>query len=862
MKAHDNSELAYVLKQNGEVKYKHNTRNTTNLSFLDVEHGKYELELNLPKGYSINDRTFEYNQALTKTKDVKIIVDVNSTGLYQNMSLYFTKRAETKVIFNFVDENGNKIEGLNPVVKNAPVTIKEGKTFITRLRASDLPEGYKFAKVNTYSVEAETIYGSTKEVDVPLKVKDTDVTVSFNVKDLKGSTKFLPQYTYTEVLTEDNKNFKDNGDGTYTYEMPSEKLPLGYKPRLENDGKVVVKKFGSERLLVELERSKGQVRISLQQTNASDKKPVPVLVSEDGIEYELTSNTVLGHGSGEIRRIWETEKTSVPSGKYKLVFRDIENGQNVEILNLYPNLSSKVQELPDKETRLSGKADEEFNLSFDFDQNQFPSLRYVYLGVDVTEEVKRYQIGLEVRGLDNKKISDVKVEVLDKEGNLVNGKFNDNLQYLTDDLDFGTYTVKLSELPENTKAVLNENTFNKAKETENTNEFTLEVSKENLITASSNRVWGAFKLVEDTVIVEYKVNSNAHEDVKLPEAQEVVKGTKIRLPELELPQGKVLLGYNVNGGRYSVTNQAGDEIEINKDTTIVAIITSENARAKFVFHEEEFSGKFSTKTLNTDVIRAFNVSVQDENKGEITSVLSGKELLVAMLSKGTHTFELETPGYEIVKIVDEKGNELIKNTLKYPVRANGDNLGSRTVFIQVKEIEPETPEEPVSVKLTFSPGEGVWADGSTDDRVIEANKGDVIEILEAPVRDGYKFLFWKGSEYQPGDKYTVEGEHAFVAQWEKEEETPEEPETPGEPETPEEPEIPEDPEKEVPLTPLEPAESVEETEKEITKETVEETEKSKKNPSTGDIGVMLSAITLAVSSGALLFTKRNKKEDN
>lgn len=163
MKANDNSESAYVLKQNGEVKYNHNTKNSTNLSFLNVEHGKYELELNLPKGYSINDRTFEYNPALTKTEDGKILVEVNSTKLYQNMSLYFTKRAETRVIFNFVDENGNKIEGLNPVVKNAPLTIKEGKTFITRLNTSDLPKGYKFAKVNTYSVEAETIYVQQKK---------------------------------------------------------------------------------------------------------------------------------------------------------------------------------------------------------------------------------------------------------------------------------------------------------------------------------------------------------------------------------------------------------------------------------------------------------------------------------------------------------------------------------------------------------------------------------------------------------------------------------------------------------------------------------------------------------------------------
>ena len=48
-------------------------------------------------------------------------------------------------------------------------------------------------------------------------------------------------------------------------------------------------------------------------------------------------------------------------------------------------------------------------------------------------------------------------------------------------------------------------------------------------------------------------------------------------------------------------------------------------------------------------------------------------------------------------------------------------------------------------------------------------KGTVISIHEAPTREGYVFLYWKGSEYQPGDSYTVEGDHTFTAQWKKEE---------------------------------------------------------------------------------------------
>jgi hypothetical protein len=46
------------------------------------------------------------------------------------------------------------------------------------------------------------------------------------------------------------------------------------------------------------------------------------------------------------------------------------------------------------------------------------------------------------------------------------------------------------------------------------------------------------------------------------------------------------------------------------------------------------------------------------------------------------------------------------------------------------------------------------------------NYGDVISILGTPTRPGYKFLYWKGSQYNPGDKYTVNGEHTFTAVWE------------------------------------------------------------------------------------------------
>lgn len=68
--------------------------------------------------------------------------------------------------------------------------------------------------------------------------------------------------------------------------------------------------------------------------------------------------------------------------------------------------------------------------------------------------------------------------------------------------------------------------------------------------------------------------------------------------------------------------------------------------------------------------------------------------------------------------------------------------------------------------ITYDPNGGTIR-GSTDPVKEQHRYGDVITIIDAPVRDGYRFLYWKGSQYSPGDRYTVTGDHTFIAQWEK-----------------------------------------------------------------------------------------------
>ena len=81
-------------------------------------------------------------------------------------------------------------------------------------------------------------------------------------------------------------------------------------------------------------------------------------------------------------------------------------------------------------------------------------------------------------------------------------------------------------------------------------------------------------------------------------------------------------------------------------------------------------------------------------------------------------------------------------------------------------VGPVDPDDPDEYFITYKLNGGSY-NGSTEDIVEKYEDGTVITIHEAPVRDGYKFLYWKGSEYHPGDKYTVREDHTLEAQWEK-----------------------------------------------------------------------------------------------
>ena len=79
---------------------------------------------------------------------------------------------------------------------------------------------------------------------------------------------------------------------------------------------------------------------------------------------------------------------------------------------------------------------------------------------------------------------------------------------------------------------------------------------------------------------------------------------------------------------------------------------------------------------------------------------------------------------------------------------------------------PDTNPEKKQFTITYVLNGGTY-DGSTADIKEVYDEGEVISIHAAPTREGYNFTYWKGSEYKPGDSYTVTEDHTFTAQWEQ-----------------------------------------------------------------------------------------------
>ena len=101
------------------------------------------------------------------------------------------------------------------------------------------------------------------------------------------------------------------------------------------------------------------------------------------------------------------------------------------------------------------------------------------------------------------------------------------------------------------------------------------------------------------------------------------------------------------------------------------------------------------------------------------------------------------------------------------IKAPISELGISKVDVKLSIADMYEFKHEIKPELKFDPNGGKWTDGSSAAKEYEADLETEFNVIVAPKREGYTFVCWKGSEYQPGDKYTVAEDHVFTAQWKK-----------------------------------------------------------------------------------------------
>ena len=272
-------------------------------------------------------------------------------------------------------------------------------------------------------------------------------------------------------------------------------------------------------------------------------------------------------------------------------------------------------------------------------------------------------------------------------------------------------------------------------------------------------------------------------------------------------EGTVRITATIPDSDYTDEIYAAIDIKVGpKDKTPVFVLTDKLEAGKNYIIASQSTGTAFALTYDNDAVGATEVRIDgdriasdnesiiftaEENSGSGIDIRNEENYL--QVGMGRMGFDTSAPNgrpweYGTDKTLTTKssfGNSYYYlyydgSSFKAVRAATGDAVQDETVsrevylFVQTEitpdpepEPEPETDPEPEkkTAYITYDLGGGTY-NGSTTDIVESYKTGDVITIHEAPERDGYTFSYWKGSKYDPGDSYTVSGDHTFTAVWE------------------------------------------------------------------------------------------------
>lgn len=181
----------------------------------------------------------------------------------------------------------------------------------------------------------------------------------------------------------------------------------------------------------------------------------------------------------------------------------------------------------------------------------------------------------------------------------------------------------------------------------------------------------------------------------------------------------------------------------------------------------------SSANLGDDITYTITVTNEGDGKASditVTDTLSSGLTYKSSSPEGTNNNQVTTWTIDELAAGGTKEFTLVATVTSVP----SDNKLTNSVSVTNPE-DPDTPVETLEEvtlindtyrSITYKLNGGTY-NGSADDIVELYKAGTIINVHAAPVREGYRFLYWRGSQYMPNDKYTVVDHHTFTAIWEK-----------------------------------------------------------------------------------------------
>ena len=228
-----------------------------------------------------------------------------------------------------------------------------------------------------------------------------------------------------------------------------------------------------------------------------------------------------------------------------------------------------------------------------------------------------------------------------------------------------------------------------------------------------------------------------------------------------------------------MTRCSGEDAEETKPT--LARNTEAEAQLQYIIRVRDDSKDYIATTGTTEYLAAngktYNVAHEGDTVTMKLNIPQGYEITGAYGDVDQKTQLLkDADGNYYLKVPRGGAVELSITLSKIPEEKKEEKKEEPE-----KPVDPEVPGEPAIAPIVFDLNTGNPGDNIT----IMPHVGDVITLKETPVRDGYTFLYWKGSDvspkspywkepdpktdfqYKAGASFNVKENYYFVAVWQK-----------------------------------------------------------------------------------------------